>query len=411
MVPPLRSMATSWRRPPAIYSGRDDEIRHASWLELFFDLVFVVAIAEVGGHLHDNLATTGLSSFVWVFLLVWWVWLAYNYYTDMFDTEDLVSRMALVVAMFLMIFLSQTIDGVFHGDSLPFTIALVALRAELAVLYLRERVEESDAGPFLTAWTGSEVLTVLILVVSLFVPPPGRFGLWLAAYGINTGGVFVLYTVFQPVVVQISHFPERLGLMTIVVLGETILAVAFGTTLVSPDGDIAFRSYVLGGAGFAIVVSTWWLYFERFDERFIDRILETRDDGWLEARERGLVYVFSHFPIHMGIVALGVGMSAAIEAAIAGHALAGGGLIVFCTGVGAFLLGSSTCHRVLPNRIRGTVVGARLATAAVLFVLPFAFPAVSPLLLVGAIAVALLGLIVFEARTSPTGAAGPGVDA
>lgn len=143
----------------------------------------------------------------------------------------------------------------------------------------------------------------------------------------------------------------------------------------------------------------------------LSRILETRDDGWLEARERGLVYVFSHFPIHIGIVALGVGISAAIEAAVEGHALAGGGLIVLCAGVGAFLLGASVCHRVLPNRIRGAVVGARLATAAVLFVLPFAVPAMSPLHLVGGIAVALLGLIVFEARATPGGESETGVEA
>lgn len=411
MVPPLRGLVTSWRRPPAIYSGRDDAIRHASWLELFFDLVFVVAIAELGTHLHENLATTGLANFVWVFLLVWWVWLAFSYYSDMFDTEDVVSRLALIVAMFLVIFLSQTIDGVFHGDSFPFTVVLVALRAELALLYLRERVEESEAGAFLTGWTASEILTVLILVVSLFVPAPGRFGLWLAALGINLGGVFVLYTVFKPIVVQVSHFPERLGLMTIVVLGETILAVAFGTSLIGPGGSVASRSYVIGAAAFTIAVAAWWLYFERFDERFIDRLLEVGDDHWLEARERGLVYVFSHFPIHIGIVALGVGISAAIEASLEGHALSGGGLLVLCGGVGAFLLGASSCHRVLPNRIRDVVVGARLLAAAILVALPFLLPAVPPLPLVGAIALALFGLIVFEARTTGSGEGRPGVEA
>ena len=410
MVPPLRRLATSWRRPPAVY-GRDDTIRHASWLELFFDLVFVVAIAELGSHLHENLETTGLLSFVWVFLLVWWVWMAFSYHSDMFDTDDLFSRLALVVAMFLVIFLSQTIDGVFHGESFAFTLVLVALRAELAILYFRERVEESDAGAFLTGWTGSEFLTVLILTVSLFVPPPGRYGLWLAALGINLGGVFVLYTVLKPIVVQVSHFPERLGLMTIVVLGETILAVAFGTSAVPPIPELAARTYFLGGAGFAIAVALWWLYFERFDERFIDRLMEVRDHTWLEARERGLIYVFSHFPIHIGVVATGVGISAAIESSVEAHALSGGGLTLLCWGTAAFLVGCSVCHRVLPNRIRDAVVGARVATAVALLAVPFVFPAASPVLLVTALALALVGLIVFEARTTPKGGGEPSVQA
>ena len=403
-------MAGGWRRPPAVYTEAD-EIRHATWMELFFDLVFVVAIAELGRHLHDNLATTGLVNFAWVFLLVWWVWLAYNYYADLFDTEDAVSRGAFVVVMFLVIFLSQTVDGVFHGESLPFAVGLVALRGILALLYLRERFEESEAGEFLTYWTGSEILTTLILAASLFVPAPGRFGLWLAAYAINTGGVFVLYTVFEPVVVQVSHFPERLGLMTIVVLGEMILAVAFGTTLVSPDGEIAFRSYLLGAAGFAIVVSTWWIYFQRFDERVIDRILGIRDGGWIQAREHGLVYVFSHFPIHIGIVAIGVGMTAAIDAAIAEHALSTMGMLVMCGGVATFLLGSTLCHRMLPGPIQGRTVGTRLAGAVAVLAVPLAAPAMSPLTIVGWIALVMVGLVVVEWRGAPSEEIGSGIEA
>ena len=403
-------MAAGWRRPPAVYTEAD-EIRHATWMELFFDLVFVVAIAELGRHLHDNLETIGLVNFAWVFLLIWWIWLAYNYYADMFDTEDAVSRLAFVVVMFLVIFLSQTVDGVFHGESLPFAVGLVALRGILALLYMRERFEESEAGPFLTYWVGSEVLTTLILVVSLFVPAPGRFGLWLAAFAINTGGVFVLYTVFEPVVVQVSHFPERLGLMTIVVLGEEILAIAFGTTLVSPDGAIAFRSYVLGAAGFAIVVATWWLYFQRFDERIIDRILGVRGRSWIQAREHGLIYVFSHFPIHIGIVAIGVGMTVAIDAAITEHALTMLGLLVLCGGVATFLVGSTICHRMLPNPIHDRIVFARLAGAAVALAIPLVDPSISPLALVGYLALVLVGLVVIEGRGPPSDEIGTGVEA
>lgn len=410
MVPPIRRMAAGWRRPTSIYTEAD-EIRHATWMELFFDLVFVVAIAELGRHLHDNLETVGLVNFAWVFLLIWWIWLAYNYYADMFDTEDAVSRVAFVVVMFLVIFLSQTVDGVFQGESLPFALGLVALRGVLALLYLRERLEESEAGAFFTYWVGSEVLTTLILVVALFVPAPGRFGLWLAAFAISTGGVFVLYTVFEPVVVQVSHFPERLGLMTIVVLGEEILAVAFGTTLVSPDGGIAFRSYLIGAAGFAIVVATWWLYFERFDERFIDRVLGIRDGSWVQARQHGLIYVFSHFPIHIGIVAIGVGMTVAIDAAITEHALTMLGLLVLCGGVATFLLGSTLCHRMLPSRIHDRVVFVRVAGAAVVLAIPFVDPQVSPLALVGYVALVLVGLVVIEGRGPPSEEIGTGVEA
>lgn len=390
------SLPATWRRPLSVYAAGEESGRHATWLELFFDLVFVVAIAELGRHLHDNLTPLGILQFASLFVIVWWVWLAYSYYADMYDATDFVSRLTMVGAMFVVIFLSQSVDGVFIGDSFAFALAVFVLRAVLTGLHLRGRHVDPEAQEFLTYWTGSEVLTTLVWATSLFVPEPGRFGLWAAAFAINMAGVFVLYTVFDSVLVQISHFPERLGLFTIIVLGEALLAVAFGTDIATATRVVYMGPLLAGCAGFAIAVAAWWLYFNRFDESIIDRALQVRDETWLEARQRGLAYVFSHYFVHVGIVAAGIGIEVAMEAEHAHHAISFPGLVVLCGGIAAFLLGTGICHRMIDSRIDNQVFGARMAAVVAISLLVFVGPGVSPIAIVVLIALVLAALIVFE---------------
>ncbi|WP_224334670.1 low temperature requirement protein A [Haloprofundus halobius] len=383
-------------RPLSVYTDEGEAVRHATWLELFFDLVFVVAVAELASHLHGNLTTVEVGHFAAQFLLVWWVWLAYSYYADLYDTTDTFSRLATIVAMFLVIFLSETVTDGLHGGSFAFALAIFLLRLFLTGLYLRARSMDTEARAFHNYWIASDALTTLVWGLSLFVPPPGRYGLWIASFVISIAGVFVVYLGFSEVLVQVSHFPERLGLMTILVLGETIIAVSVGTDLDATLGDVEPMGIVAAAFGFSISVCAWWLYFRHFDEGLIDRLLRVETDDWLRARERGLVYVFSHYFVHAGIVAAGVGVGAAIEATIHHHALAPGGLLALCLGTAAFMLGSGVCHRATPSAIDTVVFRARVGIAALLCSLVFVGELLDPVTLVGVISVIFVVAVVFE---------------
>src|SRR6056297_1157934 len=107
-------------RPVAVYSSEEESLRHATWLELFFDLVFIVAVAELGELLLDTLTLAGLFEYASLFLIVWWAWLGFSYYADIFDTDDLFSRLAMIFVMFGVIVLSQTLPDALRGGSLPF---------------------------------------------------------------------------------------------------------------------------------------------------------------------------------------------------------------------------------------------------------------------------------------------------
>ncbi|QCJ46293.1 low temperature requirement protein A [Haloprofundus sp. MHR1] len=395
-------------RPLSVYTDEGEPVRHATWLELFFDLVFVVAIAELARHLHSNLTPLEVGHFAVQFLLVWWVWLAYSYYADLYDTTDTFSRLAMIVAMFLVIFLSETVPGGLHGGSFTFALAIFLLRLFLTGLYLRARSMDIEAKTFHNYWIASDALTTLVWGLSLLVPPPGRYGLWIASFVISIAGVFVVYLGFNAVLVQVSHFPERLGLMTILVLGETIIAVSVGTDLRTTVAGFNPMGVIIAAFGFSISVSAWWLYFRHFDERLIDRLLRTESDDWLRARERGLVYVFSHYFVHAGIVAAGVGVGAAIEATIHHHAFGLGGLLALCLGTAAFMLGSGVCHRATPSTIDSRVFRARVGMTAVLCALVLVGEMFAPVVLVAVISLVFVAAVVFEERqpgrkTTPTG--------
>lgn len=381
------------RQPPAIYATEGEGVRHATWLELFFDLVFIVALAELGLYLHEHHDLIGLLQFAGLFAIVWWVWLEFSYYADAYDTEDPISRGTMIAAMFGVIFLSATIGDALSGGSFAFAAGVLFLRVLLAGSHLRARHIEcrAEAKPFFSHWIGLEVLVTLVWGLSLLVPVPGRYGLWVASFVLSTAGLTVVYLLFDEIEAQISHFDERLGLFTILVLGEAILAVSFGTSVT----EWGVRSVLIGGMGFSIAVGVWWLYFQRFDERVVDRALR-ENTHWREARQRGIAYIYGHYAVHIGIVAAGIGIEAALEASLTHHALGVGSRITLCAGVIAFLLGSGVSHRVAPSSIDDRVLEARIGVATLLGVLAVLGGTLSPLALISLVALSLVSLIVFE---------------
>ncbi|WP_416840027.1 low temperature requirement protein A [Haloferax sp. DFSO52] len=387
-------------RPPGIGGSEGEDVRHATWLELFFDLVFVVAIAELGSYLHHHLTLRGVLGFAGLFLMIWWVWLGFSYYADLFDTDDLLSRLMMVASMFIIIFLAQTADDALNGESFAFGLAILILRAIITVFYYRAQHIEGAEKRFVQYFTISNVITTAIIGLSLLVPEPGRLGLWGAAVVISLGGASVIYTATGVVVKQTSHLPERLGLFTIIVLGETVLAVSFGTSITDPGPE----TLIIGALGFLVAVSMWWLYFRHFDENLIDRILNPTSESWLNARQRGLVYTFSHYLTHMGIVAGGVGIIILLESSLTGHAPEPGGIGVVGGGVALFLVGTSLAHRSIPHSIDRHVFRIRMLVAAGLFLYPglgIQMSSIVTLVLVAGLLLAVIALDFRAPKTTP----------
>jgi low temperature requirement protein LtrA len=271
------------------------------------------------------------------------------------------------------------------------------LRGFLTVSHLRARHlrRELDAGAeqFLTAWIALEVLVTTVWGVSLLVPEPGRYGLWTASLVLSVAGMTTIYLSFESLMApETSHCNERLGLFTILVLGETILAVGVGVSTV----DFTPTVLVTSALGFAVAVAVWWLYFYRYDERIYDRLLFARNEHWSRLRPRGITHVYAHVLVHAGIVVTGVGIAVTLESVFAGHALATGGRLALCVGPATFLLGSGISQWATPATFDPGTAAGRLAVVALLGLLAALGGALAPSALIALVVLSLLGLVVFE---------------
>jgi low temperature requirement protein LtrA len=378
--------------PPRLRTIEEDfEERHATWLELFFDLVFVVAIAELGLNLTRDPTLYGLLGYVGLFFPVVWVWAGFTFYANRFDTDDLAYRLLILVAMFAVGALATNAPGAIEKGGEAFAVSYVFIRLVLLALYARAirfvPAARRLAALFFTAFSIGTVLWV----VSLLVAPPGRWWLWaLALAGEMAVPFFAWRLVSAPV--DPRHLPERFGLLTIIVLGESVLAVVLGVA----DTTWEVESGLAAGGGFLAAAAVWWIYFDFLDESVVTR-----------GRIAGLVFTYAHFPIIIGVATLGVGVKFEILAA-AGNATYEDTGWVLCVGVAACMVGLAAIHLATPPTLLDADVTMRFVTAALaLVLLAFSF-ALPPLAVVWSLAALLVGQVVVEiARHESHAGGGP----
>ncbi len=163
-------------RPPRLRTVESTgEERHASWGELFFDLVFVAAIAELAHNLGGDLSAGGFLRFVALFVPIWWMWVGYTFYDDRFDTDDAVYRLLMLTGMLAIAALAVTVHDALSGGSAAFAIAYIAARLVLIVQYVRAYRHVPAARAlcvrYIIAFSGG----VAVWAISLLFAPPTRY--------------------------------------------------------------------------------------------------------------------------------------------------------------------------------------------------------------------------------------------
>ena len=375
----------SQRRFPALRLYREPSSRHATWLELFFDLVFVFAIAELAHVLHSELSWSTIGSFVGLFIPIWWLWIDYSYYADQFDVEQGIYRLTILGVMLGLVIMALTIDDVLHGHSERFAIIYSTLRLVIIGLYTQAWRSVAESRELTARYILSFSVAFLLWVVSIAVPAPARFWLWAIALAIEISNGPITYATIRSVPTQNSHMDERFGLFVIIVLGEAMVSVATGVD----QTDWQWPTVVAGISGFIMAVSLWWMYFERADENTINRALR----GGRLALFRAYIYGYSHLLAFMGIVATGVGVQFAIEA-VAGHSFQFEQQTVLYGGLTLFLSGVTILQWASPGSLPRRVVMARFLLA--LLTVASLFLSLPPLAAVIGFTVLLVALNIFD---------------
>ncbi|WNM42705.1 low temperature requirement protein A [Micromonospora halotolerans] len=286
--------------------------RRASWLELFFDLVFVVAVFRLGQRLVNDPSARGVLVFAGLIGAVWWLWFSFSYFADLFDDDRPPSRLMQMTAMLGVLALSASLPGASAADANRFAVTYGLLLVLLAASYGLVGWIDVEARDF-CAWNAAGFLIAAALWSgSLLLSPPGRYGVWAVALVVNAAMSGPLaYALASSAPTQTSHMPERFGLFTIVVLGEAVLAVANGIDA----GGWRPVSVAIGVAGFVIACGVWWVYFlATYDSEAGNRALR----AGRQAIVRSYLYVYGHLVVYAAIVTAGVAVELAAEAA-AGH--------------------------------------------------------------------------------------------
>jgi low temperature requirement protein LtrA len=366
--------------PPRLRTLEEGDGRRASYLELFFDLVFVVAIAQLAHELEVDHSLRGFGVFAALYLPVFLAWQGFSFYADRFDTDDVVFRLVMFTAMLVIAALAIQIPDVAHGDSTGFVLAYVVLRSLLVGLYLRSYRHVPEARPLIVRYSWEYSLAVGIWLLSLAVDAPERYVLWGIALAWELSIPTLARRLFSTIPVHGSHVPERFALFTIIVLGETIVVVALGTS----GSQWAVSSAVAAALGFAAAAAIWWVYFGGGGEVTMRR-----------SPVAILVFTHVHIPLLAALTAFSAGIALAIEHASDAR-LDAGTRWALAGGAALYLVCVTTAQRATAQSVLRGTERARALAGAVLVLLAAVGGAFDPVLLVALVAATLVLLVAYK---------------
>ena len=222
-------MARQWLQPPRLRVGESDERpRRATWLELFYDLVFVVAVSQLAHRLSQDVSITGFLSFAALFVPVWWAWIGTTFYANRFDTDDIGRRILMGLQMLAIAALAVNVHHGLSTTSVGFALAYAASRVLLILEYLWAGWNIPEARPLTNRYAAGFSAGAFLWLISVFVPLPFRLELWAVGLLIDFITPISLGKLLLKMPPHPEHLPERFGLFTIIVLGEAVVAVVNG---------------------------------------------------------------------------------------------------------------------------------------------------------------------------------------
>lgn len=366
-------------------------------LELFFDLVFVFALTQVTAFMAEDLSGQTLVRGVLVLALLWWAWTGYAWLCNVVSADAGAVRLVLLAAMTAMFVLALAIPEAFDdlpgGLPGPVVLALAYFVFRLMHLVMFWLISRDDPGlrRQLARFAPSVFGGTLTLLVASTTEGNTQTALWVLALTVDYVGTLLGgadgWRIRSP-----GHFAERHGLIVIVALGESIVAIGVGVA----ELPISVPIIVASVLGLAVAAALWWIYFDlsalHGEHAFVAEPEETR------ARFARDAYSFLHVPLMIGVVLTALGLKKVLEYVgdLEHHdlddPLKGIALLALHGGVVVYLLG----HVAFKWRTTHSLVPARLVAAAALVGTWALGPQLPALATLGTLAVVLTALVAYE---------------
>ncbi|MXZ25028.1 MAG: low temperature requirement protein A [Caldilineaceae bacterium SB0665_bin_21] len=292
-----------WWRPPRALRERPGE-RRVTFLELFYDLVYVVVIAQLSHHLAHDISGVAIGEFAFLFALVWWAWVNGAMYHDLHGHNDIRTRVFTFIQMF-----SVAAMAVFAGDatgsgSMGFALAYAGFHLVLTFLWWRTGVYDRSHRPISAVYSLVFLVTTVLFASTALMPAPWRIRVWALALVLDLFlPLFLFFVIRRGHTAQLTEVTasaaERFGLFTIIVLGEVIVGVVGGVL------EHSHLSWQVGGTaalGMVIAVGIWWVYFD-----FVSNRLPRAN------RVSTLAWTYLHLPVTIGIASVGAALLNVVE--------------------------------------------------------------------------------------------------
>ncbi|MGB3640220.1 MAG: low temperature requirement protein A [Rivularia sp. (in: cyanobacteria)] len=365
-----------WLQIPRLRIGEEvaEEHRHATWLELFYDLVYVVAVSQIAHNLNKDISLKGFFGFVFLFIPIWWAWIGTTFYANRFDSDDIKHRLLTGLQMLAVAAVAVNIHHGLGESSAGFAIAYAITRFVLVLEYVRVIKHIPQARALAKYYCFGFSIAAILWLISAFVPIPIRFVLWGFALAVDFITVITAKRFQLDLLPHPEHLPERFGLFTIIVLGEAIIAVVNGVS--EQQWDV--QSAISAVFGFSIAFSLWWIYFENVSGSILNANVNKKV-GLIQ------VWLYGHLPLVIGLATTGVGVEQVIMSD-ANQALPTPQRWLICGGVALCLLSLSILHRTgMINRCK-VRAKYRLAAAAILIFLALLGASSQPIVIIGLVA-------------------------
>jgi low temperature requirement protein LtrA len=352
-------------------------------LELFFDLVFVFAITQVTGLVSANPTWTGVAEGLVVLALLWWAWAAYAWLTGTVDPEEGVIRLSIFGAMGAMLLASLAVPHAFGDDAWLFVVTYIAVRVAHLVLYALAGRGDRELLKAILRLAYGTCASAALLVLGAAIGGNAQIAIWAAALVIDALGAYIGGG--RGWRLAAGHFAERHGLIILIALGESIVALGAGTVGQPLDAGIVAADLL----GLTIACALWWAYFDVVALAAERRL--RRAEGIEQLSIARDSYSYLHMPMIAGIVFFAVGVKK--TTAHVGDPLETVPAVALCGGVALYLL----AHVAFRLRNMRTLSVRRLVVSGALIALipaAVSLPALATLAIVAAIA---SGLIAYEA--------------
>jgi low temperature requirement protein LtrA len=369
------------------------EVR-VSTIELFFDLVFVFAITQLTSLLASEPTVAGLGRVALVFGNLWWIYGGYTWLTNAVPPRQPVLRLLMLLAMGGFLVVALAIPTAFAGGGVAFGVGYLLVTLVHTGMFLLSSHESAvramrRLGP-------ANAITAALLLWAGFTQGLLQWTLWTAAFGLHWVSPF--FTAAAGFPIRAAHFVERHGLIVLIALGESIVAVGIGMAGHRLPADRVVTAVL----GLTVAAALWWLYFDSEDEQ-AERVLDAaavNRTTWLALY--GFGYAF--LPLLGGIIMFAAGVKNA--AMPYGEPVTASTAWLLAAGVATYLVGLAWFRRLLGIG----PIGARLLIAAVVLPTVMIGLAVSPEAQLGVLAAVVVGGVLAESawerrrgpKSSPT---------